>query len=965
MGFISRKVLPACVCCPALRPSSQKPVKRYKKLLAEIFPKNLEAPLNDRKILKLCEYAERNPLRLPKIAKFLEQRTYKELRCEHINFIKVIAETYCKLLCVCKEQMAYFAVSLLNLIGELLDIKRVETVHIIGCETLTTFIFSQVDGTYAHAIENLTRRVCQIAKEGNDEDSARRLKASSLECLSAMVWFMREFSHLFAGFDEIVVVALDNYESARSVEDGGNQQLPHRIWVNEVVRSEQRAGVVNDFNSNNSTILRRPRTGIRDASILTREEVEKPGVWAQICMQKIVEVAKEISTMRRILEPMLLYFDSRKQWIPDHGLSTLVLSDISHWINGSGKEHAVITAVVRHLDHKNVSHNLKLKSEIIKISAGLIQQQRSMNVIPEIGVVADLCRHLRKSLQVTSDEESALNSALQSSIQSCLVEIVKGINDAQPLFEMMALSLEELPSVAAASRATIGSLLLLSHIISLTVGPGSEMLAFPEALLFQLLKAMLHPDPETRVGTHQIFSILLVRNFSHQKQDSLCETREWQAKTGAFASAAALLEKLRQEKGSPPADESLKEKETIEEEHDSCVNQKSSSNFGQISSKETSITILSEEQTSQLLAVFWIQANQEDNLPCNFEAIAHSFSLTLLSSRLKSFSHTVLVKFFQLPLSLRKLSLESKGFSPAHLRSIFSLSTAMLGFVAKIYQVHELTEFLNRLKFTYDDPYLDISDEFQIQVKLTANSRQYNSDSDQRAAAASLSILRKSTEECEETLRPILVQALSSLTDLGVDFLTKLLSEAFTPYDELLFGPKSIFDWVRMPEVALSEESFTFEEDFSRPSSVGGDVTSASPMADYARFISKKNSLPSLPQVISVGQLLESALQVAGQVGGAYVSTSPLPYGTMARQCEALGMGTRKKFSHWLGNSDELEPERQLPSLNSFNPLFIGKERSNLSLDMDEEEFSRSDPCLALRLPPASPFDNFWKAARF
>ena len=43
MGFLSAKLLQSCesmcVCCPALRPSSRRPVKRYKKLLAEIFPK--------------------------------------------------------------------------------------------------------------------------------------------------------------------------------------------------------------------------------------------------------------------------------------------------------------------------------------------------------------------------------------------------------------------------------------------------------------------------------------------------------------------------------------------------------------------------------------------------------------------------------------------------------------------------------------------------------------------------------------------------------------------------------------------------------------------------------------------------------------------------------------------------------------------------------------------------------------
>ena len=45
MGLISRKLFPACesmcVCCPALRSSSRQPVKRYRKLLSEIFPKSL------------------------------------------------------------------------------------------------------------------------------------------------------------------------------------------------------------------------------------------------------------------------------------------------------------------------------------------------------------------------------------------------------------------------------------------------------------------------------------------------------------------------------------------------------------------------------------------------------------------------------------------------------------------------------------------------------------------------------------------------------------------------------------------------------------------------------------------------------------------------------------------------------------------------------------------------------------
>jgi hypothetical protein len=39
------------------------------------------------------------------IAKYLEERCYKELRSEHIKFINIVMEAYNKLLCICKGQM--------------------------------------------------------------------------------------------------------------------------------------------------------------------------------------------------------------------------------------------------------------------------------------------------------------------------------------------------------------------------------------------------------------------------------------------------------------------------------------------------------------------------------------------------------------------------------------------------------------------------------------------------------------------------------------------------------------------------------------------------------------------------------------------------------------------------------------------------------------------------------------------
>lgn len=71
---------------------------------------------------------------------------------------------------------------------------------------------------------------------------------------------------------------------------------------------------------------------------------------------------------------------------------------------------------------------------------------------------------------------------------------------------------------------------------------------FPEALFVQLLKVMLHPDVEIRIGGHQIFCVLLIPSFAHTRNDVTNHPRRWHSKSmSTFSSIAALLEKLRLE----------------------------------------------------------------------------------------------------------------------------------------------------------------------------------------------------------------------------------------------------------------------------------------------------------------------------------------------------------------------------------------------------------------------------------
>ncbi|KAM2789819.1 hypothetical protein COP1_010272 [Malus domestica] len=954
MGVISRKLFPACesmcICCPAMRSRSRQPVKRYKKLIAEIFPKSPDCPPNERKIVKLCEYAAKNPFRIPKIAKYLEDRCYKELRLEHIKFINIVVEAYNKLLCLCKEQMACFAVSLVHVVTELLDNSKQDAMRILGCQTLTNFIYSQVR-------------------------------------------FMAEFSYIFVDFDEIVHVTLDNYEPDTHNEDDERGQ-PHHNWVDEVVRSESRVGVVGDDASPSCKIIR-PRPEKKDPALLTREEIETPKVWAQICIQRMIELSKESTTMRRVLDPMFVYFDSGHHWVPRQGLAMLVLSDMSYFMEASGNQQLILAYVIRHLDHKNISHDPQLKSSVIQVASALASQIRSGAVLAEIGFVSDLCRHLRKSLQATAEsvgeQESNINIMLQNSIEDCLLEISRGIGNVRPLFDMMAITLEKLPSGIVA-RATIGSLMIVAHMISLALISSRTQQVFPESLLVQLLKVMVHPDVEVRVGAHQIFSILLIpsSNRSRHEASSLqsgfgYQSRGWQSNTAStFASITARLEKLRKEKDGPKAEkhgnnnacDDFKDKEPAEEDWKQGHNRKNSPNFYKISSiiDRTAGTVsliepdpyvmkFSEDQISHLLSAFWIQANLPDNLPSNIEAVGHSFSLVLISSHLKNPTDNLIVRFIQFLLSLRNISLDSnKGtFPPACRRSMLVLSIGMLMFAAKIYHIPLLKSLI-----PYDiqvDPYLGISDDLQIYVKPNADVSKYGSVSDNQMASSLLSDLRNKIYKSDNIMMEILIQFLSKVSEMKGEDVAKQLLESFTPDDIFMFGPQSMLDFDQNQMPGHSKES-SFDGEFPTNSSEEDDATSEASVADLSRFIPRVPTSSSVPpHVISIGQLMESALEVAGQVAGTAVSTSPLPYNTMASRCEALGTGTRKKLSNWLAyeNHQSSVRDRLFPAVPADGRAALQKITSDIG--PAHGAASSQDPWLAIRLPPASPFDNFLKAA--
>ncbi|XP_048637622.1 protein SEMI-ROLLED LEAF 2-like [Brassica napus] len=971
MGFISRTVFPACervfVCCPALGPRSLHPVKRYKILLLDIFPKSPDGAPNERKIVKLCEYAAKNPVHIPKIAKCLEKMCYKDLRSHQMKFIIIVTEAYNNMLFHCKAQMAYFAMSLLNVVTELLVNSKQDTPTILGCQTLTRFIYSQVDGTYTHSIEKFARKVCSLSREEGDEHQKRCLRASGLQCLSAMVWFMGEFSHIFAAVDEIVHAILDNYEAGMIVQTNEDKEEQKNCnWGNEVIRCEGRGAGV------------RPKTARKDPALLTKEQTETPKVWAQICLQRMVDLAKESTTLRQILDHMLSYFTSRRQWTTPNGLAMIVLSDATYLMETSGNvlcplsfllEHSffcltvmflymsgtqqlVLSSVVRHLDNKHVASDPELKAYIVQVAGCLAKLIRTSSYLREISFVKDLCRHLRKSFQAASrsigEKELNLNVMLQNSIEDCLREIAKGVGgNTQALFDMMAVLLEQLPSSGVVvSRAAVGSLLVLAHALSPSM---RSQQAFSDALLDALLKAMLHPNVETRVGAHEIFSVILLPS-SGQSQAGLASVRS--DTTSTFTSIAARLDKLRKEKDGVKTEKNGYNNNT----HEDLKSYKSSPNFhklnsmidGNLADTLPSVMKFTEDQIGQLLSSFWIQSTLSDISPSNVEAIAHSFSLVLLSLRLKNTNDGLVVRAFQLLFSLRNLSLDLNNgtLSTVCKRLILALSTSTLMFAAKIYQIPHICEVLKGQLPGEVDPYLFIGDDLLLHVRTNANMKDFGSSGDNQMATSMLFEMRSKVELSNTIITDIVAKHLSKSIKLDEADVKMQLSEPFTPDDAFMFGSRPMIELE--PNKSISKESLPFDEDVHAGSVVEDEVTSELSV----RFQPRGSPSSSIPQVISIDQLMESALEVAaGQVVVSSVSTSPLPYDTMTNRCETFGTGTRQKISKWLATEN-----RQV------NGLYRNSLEESCALEKVTED-NRRESWSMMSLPPTSPFDNFLKAA--
>lgn len=73
-----------------------------------------------------------------------------------------------------------------------------------------------------------------------------------------------------------------------------------------------------------------------DSFIVNRADSGNPKFWSRVCLHNMAKLAREATTVRRVLEALFRYFDQGNLWSPDHGLALSVLLDMQSIMEKSG-----------------------------------------------------------------------------------------------------------------------------------------------------------------------------------------------------------------------------------------------------------------------------------------------------------------------------------------------------------------------------------------------------------------------------------------------------------------------------------------------------------------------------------------------------------------------------------------------------------------------------------------------------
>lgn len=67
-----------------------------------------------------------------------------------------------------------------------------------------------------------------------------------------------------------------------------------------------------------------------------RDTSKSPSYWSRVCLDNMARLAKETTTVRRVLEPLFQIFDAENHWSTETGVACSVLLYLQSLLEESG-----------------------------------------------------------------------------------------------------------------------------------------------------------------------------------------------------------------------------------------------------------------------------------------------------------------------------------------------------------------------------------------------------------------------------------------------------------------------------------------------------------------------------------------------------------------------------------------------------------------------------------------------------
>lgn len=206
--------------CFGTAASSRVPVKRYNQYVKDVFDAKTDPNtqvLDDElprpmvgKIRKLTEYAEKNPHRIPKIARRLMRRAVAYARRRKVHLVHVVVRCFEAMLRDVRPcPITVMATEIHRVIGLLVSEHSEARMDFQGLQLLFVFLRALHDASQWTALEKYFEDVFRHARRTESDEPTLNKQKGALLCAGEVVRIIGETFHYFPSFEIIVQITMD------------------------------------------------------------------------------------------------------------------------------------------------------------------------------------------------------------------------------------------------------------------------------------------------------------------------------------------------------------------------------------------------------------------------------------------------------------------------------------------------------------------------------------------------------------------------------------------------------------------------------------------------------------------------------------------------------------------------------------------------------------------------------------